>query len=43
MEYFNMESFLFGTPSAFIMLALSIVSAVLIILYLVRETRKLTA
>ena len=43
MEYFNMESFLFGTPSAFIMLALSIVSAVLIILYIVRETRKLTA
>lgn len=43
MEFFNMESFLFGTPSAFLMLALSIASAILIIVYLVREIPKLTS
>lgn len=43
MEYFNMESVLFGTPNAFIMLVLSTVSAVLIIIYLVKETSKLTS
>ena len=43
MEYFNMESFLFGTPSAFLMLVLSVVSGVLIIIYLIREIPKLSA
>lgn len=43
MEYFNMESFLFGTPSAFLMLVLSTVSGVLIIVYLIREIPKLTS
>jgi hypothetical protein len=38
-----MESFLFGTPSAFLMLVLSVVSGVLIIIYLIREIPKLSA